>query len=126
MPQLLIALFLVDAVGPTEFAFLVDLNNDGRALEVLPQFTGAAKAGLTWYELANGKWEKHVVSGQSHGHGIGDVNGDKRNDIITPARWLEATATTIATSSRRGRRGCSSRKISAAARCPRPAVRSDL
>ena len=106
----------IDVVGPTEFAFLVDLNNDGRALEVLPQFTGAAKAGLTWYELANGKWEKHVVSAQSHGHGIGDVSGDKRNDIITPAGWLEATATTIATSSRRGRRGCSSRKISAAAR----------
>ena len=84
----------IDAVGPTEFAFLVDLNNDGRALEVLPQFTGAAKAGLTWYELVNGKWEKHVVSGQSHGHGIGvgDVNGDKRNDIITPAGWLEAPA----------------------------------
>ena len=84
----------IDAVGPTEFAFLVDLNNDGRALEVLPQFTGAAKAGLTWYELANGKWEKHVVSGQSHGHGIGvgDINGDKRNDIITPAGWLEAPA----------------------------------
>ena len=84
----------IDAVGPTEFAFLVDLNNDGRALEVLPQFTGAAKAPLTWYELANGKWQKHVVSGQSYGHGIGagDINGDKRNDIITPAGWLEAPA----------------------------------
>ncbi len=84
----------IDAVGPTEFAFLVDLNNDGRALEVLPQFTGAAKAPLTWYELANGKWQKHVVSGQSYGHGIGagDINGDKRNDILTPAGWLEAPA----------------------------------
>jgi hypothetical protein len=84
----------IDAVGPTEFAFLVDLNNDGRALEVLPQFTGAAKAPLTWYELVSGKWQKHVVSGQSYGHGIGagDVNGDKRNDIITPAGWLEAPA----------------------------------
>ena len=84
----------IDAVGPTEFAFLVDLNNDGRALEVLPQFTGAAKAPLTWYELVSGKWQKHVVSSQSYGHGIGagDVNLDKRNDIITPAGWLEAPA----------------------------------
>src|SRR5262245_13398518 len=89
----------IDAVGPTEFAFLVDLNNDGRALEVLPQFTGGAKAPLTWYELVTGKGEKHVVSSQSHGHGIGagDVNGDKRNDIITPAGWFEAPADVRAT-----------------------------
>jgi hypothetical protein len=82
----------IDAVGPTEFAFLVDLNNDGRAAEILPQFTGAAKAPLVWYELAGGKWQQHAVSAQSYGHGIGagDVNGDKRNDIITPAGWLEA------------------------------------
>lgn len=84
----------IDAVGPTEFAFLVDLNNDGKALEILPQFTGGAKAPLAWYELVSGKWVKHVVSPQSYGHGIGagDVNGDKRNDIITPAGWLEAPA----------------------------------
>ena len=84
----------IDAVGPTEFAFLVDLNNDGKALEILPQFTGAAKAPVTWYELLTGKWIKHVASAQSYGHGIGvgDVNGDKRNDIITPAGWLEAPA----------------------------------
>jgi hypothetical protein len=84
----------IDAVGPTEFAFLVDLNNDGRPLEILPQFTGAGKAPLTWYELVKGTWQKHVVSGQSYGHGIGvgDINGDKRNDIVTPAGWLEAPA----------------------------------
>src|SRR5262245_41189084 len=35
---------LIEAVGPTEFAFLVDLDNDGRARELLPQFTGAANA----------------------------------------------------------------------------------
>ena len=84
----------IDAIGPTEFAFLVDLDNDGRAAEILPQFTGAAKSPLTWYGLSGGKWQKHVVSSPSYGHGIGagDVNGDKRNDIITPAGWLEAPA----------------------------------
>jgi hypothetical protein len=85
---------LIDAVGPTEFAFVVDLDNDGKARELLPQFTGAAGAPLTWYEFRNGKWEKHGVSTRSYGHGIGvgDVNGDKRNDILTPQGWLEAPA----------------------------------
>lgn len=83
---------LIDAVGPTEFAFLVDLDNDGKAHELLPQFTAAARAPLTWYEFRAGKWEKHIVSNQSYGHGIGvgDVNGDGRNDILTPQGWLEA------------------------------------
>jgi hypothetical protein len=84
----------IDAIGPTEFAFLVDLDNDGKAHEVLPQFTGGAKAPLTWYEVRNGKWAKHAISFESHGHGIGagDVNGDRRNDILTPQGWFEAPA----------------------------------
>jgi hypothetical protein len=83
---------LIDAIGPTEFAFLVDLDNDGRADDLLPEFTGAAGAPLTWYELQYGAWLKHIVSTRSYGHGIGagDVNGDKRNDILTPQGWLEA------------------------------------
>ena len=85
---------LIDAIGPTEFAFLVDLDNDGKADDLLPQFTGAAGAPLTWYDIQNGAWVKHVVSTKSYGHGIGagDVNGDKRNDILTPQGWLEAPA----------------------------------
>jgi hypothetical protein len=85
---------LIDAAGPTEFAFLVDLDNDGKADDLLPQFTGAAGAPLTWYDLRDGQWVKHVVSTQSYGHGIGagDLNGDKRNDILTPQGWLESPA----------------------------------
>jgi len=81
----------IEAIGPTEFAFLVDLNNDGRARELLPEFTGRTNA-LSWYEIRDGAWIKHVVSDQSYGHGIGagDVNGDGRTDIVTPQGWLEA------------------------------------
>src|SRR5262245_49583842 len=82
----------IEAIGPTEFAFLVDLDNDGKAQELLPQFTGAATSPTLWYEFRNGAWVRHVVSSQSLGHGIGvgDVNKDGRNDILTPKGWLEA------------------------------------
>jgi hypothetical protein len=74
-----------------EFAILADLDNDGRAHEILAQENGT---GQSWYELKDKTWVKHVVSDRSYGHGIGagDVNGDKRNDILTPRGWLEAPA----------------------------------
>lgn len=74
-----------------EFAFLADIDNDGQAREILPQF-GNANAPLAWYEAKNGTFVKHVVSDKSYGHGIGagDVNGDGRTDILTPQGWFEA------------------------------------
>jgi len=81
----------IDNSGPTEFAFLVDLNKDGKALELLPEFD-RPDVPLAWFELDNGKFVKHVVAQRSFGHGIGvgDVNGDGRMDILTPEGWLEA------------------------------------
>lgn len=81
----------IETSSPIEFAFLVDLDNDGKARELLPQF-GDSKVPLAWYEIRNGQWVKHVASSRSYGHGIGagDINKDGRNDIVTPEGWLEA------------------------------------
>ena len=83
----------IDSGFPVEFALLVDLDNDGKAQELLPQ-PGATTAPLAWYEVKAGAWVKHVVSPQSYGHGIGagDVNKDGRADILTPRGWVEAPA----------------------------------
>ncbi|MCX6591665.1 MAG: VCBS repeat-containing protein [Acidobacteria bacterium] len=76
-----------------EFAFQVDIDNDGKANEVLPQF-GNTNAPLSWYEFVKGAPVKHQVSTKSYGHGIGagDLNGDGRTDILTPMGWFEAPA----------------------------------
>jgi hypothetical protein len=79
--------------SPIEFSFLVDLDNDGKAEEILPQF--GDNRPLAWYERdKHGVFVEHIVSDHSYGHGIGagDVNGDGRNDILTPRGWLEAPA----------------------------------
>ncbi len=72
-----------------EFAILADIDSDGKANEVVAQENGTGQA---WYEVRNKTWVAHVVSDRTYGHGIGagDVNGDKRTDILTPRGWLEA------------------------------------
>jgi hypothetical protein len=79
----------INTGGPVEFAVLADIDNDGKALEIVAQQNGTQQA---WFEVKNGAWIKHVVSDGTHGHGIGfgDVNKDGRNDILTPRGWLEA------------------------------------
>jgi hypothetical protein len=82
---------LIDSGYPVEFALQVDLVNDGKKRQILPEYD-KADAPLAWYDAQNGTFVKHVVSPTSFGHGIGvgDVNGDGRNDILTPKGWFEA------------------------------------
>lgn len=81
---------IIDQSGNIEFAFQVDLNNDGKALEILPQYGG--KVHTAWFELKDGKFVKHVVSPDNFGHGIGagDLNGDGKADVLTPKGWFAA------------------------------------
>jgi hypothetical protein len=74
-----------------EFALLADIDNDGKANEIVAQENDTAQA---WYEARNGAFVRHVVSDRTYGHGIGagDVNKDGRTDILTPRGWLEAPA----------------------------------
>ena len=87
----------IDSGMPVEFAFLVDLDNDGERDELLPQYGG--REGYTaWYERegkgSETRWVRHIVADRLFGHGIGagDVNGDGRTDVLTPQGWLEAPA----------------------------------
>ncbi len=86
---------IIETESPVEFAFLVDILNSGKPLQLLPQF-GNQNMPLAWYELAKpgaeNHWIRHDISSRSFGHGIGagDVNGDGRTDIITPKGWFEA------------------------------------
>ena len=82
---------LIDSGYPVEFAILADLTGSGKKQDILPEF-GNPNAPLAWYELRDGHFIKHIVSNHSYGHGIGvgDVNGDGRNDILTPKGWFEA------------------------------------
>ena len=84
---------IIDDKSPNEFCFLVDMDNDGKANELITQY-GDAKQPAAGWEVKNGQFVKHEVSTISYGHGIGvgDVNKDGRNDILTAQGWLEAPA----------------------------------
>jgi hypothetical protein len=73
-----------------------DLDGDGDDDILCNHWAPVPGQGMTWYEhIDRDPWlVEHVIGteGEFHGNGIGDINGDGRNDIVTPRGWYEAPA----------------------------------
>lgn len=85
---------VIEVNGNFECGDLADVNGDGKELEIVPHVPRTV-----WYELgklADGRqgYIVHVVSpkGMNFGGGVGDLNGDRRPDILRPDAWFEAPA----------------------------------
>lgn len=73
-----------------------DINGDGHDDILCNHWAPVPGQGMTWLESIDREpWlVEHVIGteGEYHGNGLGDINGDKRVDIVTPAGWYEAPA----------------------------------
>lgn len=70
-----------------------DIDGDGDEDILCNHWALVKGQGVTWLEhIDRAPWfVEHIVGtqGDSHGNGLGDINGDGRMDIVTPVGWYE-------------------------------------
>ena len=89
--------FVDTGTGHNEASFLHDIDGDGAPEYIENSFN--VKNPMQIFRLVRGddgkvSAKRHVVSNSGNGHGLGfgDLNGDKKQDIVFQAGWYEQPA----------------------------------